>query len=296
MQVVVVDSCPCCASRRLAWPYLKNEETVDAFRLLSHRKYGGYMDGWEQTLSLCVAMCSDCGHIWHHTHPDQDALFGMYAHGRRLKGGVANVVPSMRMVSTMRGLRHYCNSSMEKPTLLDYGSGAGRWSVAAVRAGFRVTAYEPETTRQGQIMDIEVLDSLQALEGRHYDVINLEQVLEHIPDPAASLKILKQFSHPSTVVRVSVPDVSRLGSRLWDGFPFNGESMHILSPYEHLHGFRQSSLLALMKSAGLRRCADIRLMMCLPRYVLEQAAIHVGSPFGRTTVIAKFQNDRHISP
>ena len=292
MQVIRVDTCPCCGAQDIDWPLRRNESLVEAFRLLSHHKYNGYMDGWEQQLSLAMASCRCCWHLWHHTRPDQEALFGMYAHGKRLNGISVSPRPSGRMLSTMRGLFRYCTSADGSATLLDYGSGGGRWAAAAHQAGFRVTAYEPATSRQGQNGDVELVGSLQAVEGRRFDVINLEQVLEHIPDPVRDLRALKQYCHAGPVLRISVPDVARLGKRLWDGFPFNGRTMHVLSPYEHLHGFRQSSLQALLKTVGLEPCADWRLPLCLPRYALQRWAITLGSPFSRTTVLARFlRND-----
>ena len=137
-----------------------------------------------------------------------------------------------------------------------------------------MNTYEPATSRQGQISDVELVCSLQAVEGHRFDVINLEQVLEHILDPVSDLRALKHYCHADTVLRISVPDVARLGKRLWDGFPFNGRTMHVLSPYEHLHGFRQSSLQAMMKAVGLEPCADWRLTLCLPRYALVSGLLH----------------------
>jgi hypothetical protein len=192
------------------------------------------------------------------------------------------------MLSTMRGLFRYCTPADKSATLLDYGSGGSRWAIAAYQAGFRVTAYEPAVSRQVLNGGIELVGSLQAVEGRRFDVINLEQVLEHIPDPVRDLNALKQHCHAYTVLRITVPDVARLGKRLWDGFPFNGITMHILSPYEHLHGFRQLSFQALLKAAGLEPCADWRLALCLPRYALKRWAITLGSPFSHTAVLARF--------
>ena len=294
MQPVTVDACPCCGEQETDWPLQRNEGGVESFRLLSRVKYGGCMDGWEQSLSLVMAQCRCCGHIWHHTRPDQNSLFEMYAQGKRLKGGAASTTPSARMLASLRGLFRYSASINKNKTLLDFGSGAGRWSVAAHQAGFCVTAYEPASSRQGRVGDIEVVDTLAVIKGRCFDVINLEQVLEHVPDPASELRVLKRFCHSGTVLRISVPDVERLGDRLRQGFPFDGKAMHILSPYEHLHGFRRSSLMELLRTVGLEKCADWRLCFCLPRYALERGAIGLGSPFGRTTVLARFAYDQSV--
>lgn len=289
MQVITVNSCPCCGGRDLDWPFHRDARVVEAFRLLSQIKYGGYMDGWEQHLSLVMAQCRRCGHIWHHTRPDQNALFDMYAHGKRRKGHTVPTRPSARMLSTMRGLFRYCAQTDRETTFLDYGSGAGRWSVAAREAGFRVTAYEPSTIRQVNADGIEVISTLQEIKGRCFDVINLEQVLEHVPDPASDLRRLKQICHSDTVLRISVPDIARYGKKLWTGFPFDGKTMHALSPYEHLHGFRQTSLRALLQAVGLLPCTGWRLALCFPRYVLERFTIGMGAPFGRTLVLARFR-------
>ncbi len=289
IRVVTVDSCPCCAARKLEWPQRRNQLLVESFLRLSREKYGGCMDGWEQDLSLDMARCGRCGHIWHHMQPDQDALFQMYAQGRRLKGGEPSTQPTSRMLATMTGLLRLGRTGAPQPTLLDYGSGAGRWSVAARRAGFRVTAYEPSAGRQRDAGGVEVIGSLGILAGRTFDVINLEQVLEHLPDPVSSLRGLREYCHDQTVLRISVPDVARLGTALWRGYPFDGKAMHMLSPFEHLHGFQRSSLLALIDRAGLRPCSGLRLLRSCPRYVAERAAIALGSPYGRTTALAQFR-------
>jgi hypothetical protein len=278
-----------CGGKRLGWPIARSDKRVGAFRLLSRSKYGGYMDGWEDHLSLAIAQCKDCKHTWHHTCPSQKALFGMYANGIRLSGRPASTQPTPRMLYSMRGLHEYCLSwGSSQPTLLDYGSGAGRWANASHQAGFHVTAYEPVSNRAGTDGGIELVFALDKLGDRRFDIINLEQVLEHLPDPAATLRDLQRYCHQRTVLRISVPDLQRLGTKLWKGFPFDGKSVHILSPYEHIHGFRRSSLLALLREVGMQPCTDWRLLFCLPRYSLERVAIRFGSPFARTAILAHY--------
>ncbi len=284
MQVITVNACPCCGGEKFVLHNFKNDRAIDAFRQLSKRKYAGFMDGWEDQLSLDIAECSCCGHLWHHTRPDQQTLFGMYAQGRRLKGGTASTHPTSRMNSTMRGLFKICRGKK----LLDYGSGAGRWSSAAQRAGFEVVAYEPASGRQGLTEVVETVDSLSAIQERRFDAINLEQVLEHVPDPASILDEIRQFSHSETVVRIAVPDVGLSRRNLWDDFPFNGETMHILSPFEHLHGYCEQSFNTLLTRVGLRPCAITTLLFSCPHYAIKKYAARFGVPYGRTMILARF--------
>ena len=290
MQGILVNECPCCGSEEIKFPFQLNENTAERFRLLSRLKYGGFMDGWETRLSLTLAQCERCAHIWHYTRPDQDSIFNMYAQGKRLNRSAASTNSSARIRWSVSRLFDYCTSPIDDKSFLDFGSGAGRWSAAAQQAGFHVTAYEPVLSRQSRNGGIEVVGALAEIEGRRFNVINLEQVLEHVPYPAEVLRTLERFCYPDTVLRISVPDVQRLGNRLWLGFPFNGENMHILSPFEHLHGFRHSSLTALLKTVGLKACADWRLGLYLPDYVVKRCTIGLGLPFSRTMVLARFSS------
>jgi len=127
MQVISIDTCPCSGAQDIDWPLGRNESLVEAFRLLSHRKNDFYMDGWEQQLSLAMASCRCCGYVWHHTRPDQEALFEMYSHGKRLKGISVSSRAIARIIINLRRLFRYCTSANRVAALLDYGSGGGRW-------------------------------------------------------------------------------------------------------------------------------------------------------------------------
>jgi len=136
---------------------------------------------------------------------------------------------------------------------LDFGSGLGRWSRAAVLEGFSVTAYEPSLER-GSEKDtpFELVHSIAELKNRKFDAIQLEQVLEHVPDPLITLKMLLKFCKPHTVVRITVPNLLRDQDRenIWVTWPFDGKSPHFLAPFEHLHGFTPRSLDIIINRAG----------------------------------------------
>ena len=72
---------------------------------------------------------------------------------------------------------------------------------------------------------LEVLSDLNNLDNIKFDIINLEQVLEHIPNPADVLKKLCKFANNKTIFRIRVPNIDR--SKEGKSFFKNGPIMVI---------------------------------------------------------------------
>ncbi|MFM1752899.1 MAG: hypothetical protein RL119_1861, partial [Actinomycetota bacterium] len=130
---------------------------------------------------------------------------------------------------------------------------------AAVASGFEVVAFEPSLERAasfGVEFGYRGVNSLSEIQGEKFDAINCEQVLEHVDEPRSVMETFRSLSGPLTVVRITVPNASCLlrSDKTLGLFPFDGERPHLLSPYEHLHGFTPKSLGWLVRAAGLRKC------------------------------------------
>lgn len=288
MKRVDVANCPCCGGGESQLVIERSPERIGRFLLLSQRKYGGFMDGWEAELSLEVHRCMSCGHLWFRQQPDQQSLFAMYAHGQRLKGRPAATQPSGAMVSSMTALQRLVRARSSGTSLLDFGSGSGRWARAAVQAGFDVAAYEPAPERSSACDDIQWFSLLPDIGERTFNIINLEQVLEHVPDPVGLMRRIRTHATPETILRISVPDVARHAGDLAADFPFDGERMHILSPFEHLSGFCQASFLKMLERSGLAPLSVGETAICCPSYSVKRLMAGVGLPWGRTAVLARY--------
>ncbi len=254
MEVLRFDDCPACGAKSSTTAFTPDASAWDRFRLLSQHKYQGYMDTWPESLSLEVRRCGQCGHFWQHTQPDFPTLLGMYQKGVSLREKDPAREPDATMLDSMGALyRLAIHNAGEHPTLLDYGSGRGRWTRAAAKAGFCVYAYEPSASRANEgAGDFPTVNNLEELGGTRFDVIILEQVLEHTQEPLKVLRGLSPNMKPRTLLRITVPNVMKIQNQgIWEEFPFDGRNMHIMSPYEHLQGFTPTSLQALLQKAGL---------------------------------------------
>lgn len=250
-----LDNCPACSLANTVIVAELNEERRARFVSFSQIKFGGLLECWLDEILPVVLRCKDCGHCWYRHQPEPEQLGQMYASSRPLTPNVrTSREPLATMIAEMNRLFHLVGGRHGSAlTLLDYGSGFGRWARAAVQVGFVVTAFEPSAERgaEEQVL-FELIHDRARLRGRRFSVIQLEQVLEHTSDPLATLNEIKDYCTHGTVVRVTVPNVLRApeGKNLWANWPFDGKSPHVLAPFEHLHGFTPRSLSILVRRAG----------------------------------------------
>lgn len=254
----VVDRCPACDNGNPQIAAVLDAAKLERFVEFDRRKYGGLLTTWLEEVAPLVLRCPSCGHCWYKYQPEPRQLAQMYGSARSLIDNSVAISrdPTPQMVAEMRRLRSITGGLADPPVLLDYGSGFGRWARAAIDAGFQVVAFEPSQERGGEGGDVpfELVHDLQSLHARQFDAIQLEQVLEHVPDPLTTLKSLRDLCHSRTVLRVTVPNIFRAteGRDIWRDWPFNGSAPHILAPFEHLHGFTPASLRMLAVRAGFR--------------------------------------------
>jgi SAM-dependent methyltransferase len=200
------------------------------------------------------------------------------------------------MIRTMSRLYKLLKlKQIRNPSLLDYGSGGGRWSQAAAQAGFHVCAYEPVGNRSAAVHEsgsLIVVNNINDLQDQKFDLINLEQVLEHIISPLDTLESLRTVCHAKTLIRITVPNLTRYAGDLWESFPFDGRRIHILSPYDHLHGFSARSLDELLSRAGYIRILRAAVWLTHPVYMGRYIAGRLFSKLGMTTALARHGYDK----
>lgn len=139
---------------------------------------------------------------------------------------------------------------------LDFGSGWSEWLSVARAFGCDVAGAELSETRQAHAstLGIPMLD-WEEIGRRRFDVINLEQVLEHLVDPIEVLSHLRDSLEKNGILRVSVPDGRKMAARLAPLTPtMSVEPGYLMpvQPLEHLNCFTHASLAAIGQSAGLR--------------------------------------------
>jgi SAM-dependent methyltransferase len=133
-------------------------------------------------------------------------------------------------------------------TVLDVGSGLGVFPARMRERGWRVTALDPdaravEHTRRVVGVEAVQADFFEANQLGSFDLVTLNKVLEHVPDPVAMLARTRNFLAPGGTVYVEVPDGE--GAAADPGGPGREEFF-----IEHLHVFSEGSAARLAGLAG----------------------------------------------
>lgn len=193
---VHVECCPLCGGRTFE-PF---ERHLDA--------------GRELTYVLCPA----CGLVLQSPHMSEEALAEFYAAGYRtlVQGTEAATDKDLRIqAGRARSLASYCRSVVpDVRRHLDIGSSSGALLRAISReygsAGIGVepgASYRDLAARRGT-QTVAALEDLGAERGGSFDLVSMIHVLEHLPDPVAGLReVRERWMAPGGWLLIEVPNL-----------------------------------------------------------------------------------------
>jgi SAM-dependent methyltransferase len=155
---------------------------------------------------------------------------------------------SLAAEQKLRYVRRFCDGG----TLIDVGASYGHFLAPASAAfdarGFEVNGEAVEFSRR--TFNVEnMTGSLYAwppaLESPA-DVITCWDVIEHVEDPGAALRIMGAHLKPGGWLFLSTPDAGSWLARIL------GRRWHYLDPLQHINVFSRRNLAALVEANGLR--------------------------------------------
>lgn len=140
---------------------------------------------------------------------------------------------------------------------LDFGMGWGRWCRMA--RGFGCQVYGTELSNErinfAQSQGISVL-SWDDIADHEFDVINTEQVFEHIAEPLSTLQYLSKALAAGGVLKISVPNGERILDLLkapnWSAPKGSSRSLNAVAPLEHINCFNHEALVRMGQRASLK--------------------------------------------
>jgi 2-polyprenyl-3-methyl-5-hydroxy-6-metoxy-1,4-benzoquinol methylase len=136
-------------------------------------------------------------------------------------------------------------------TLLDVGCGNGRFLGVMRLLGWRVHGIEPdarsaEIARRASGARVDAQLDAGLYQPAFFDVITMNHVLEHIPDPVAALETCLALCRPGGRIGIVVPNWRALGHRIFR------RDWYALEPPRHVVMYEPATLGRALEHAGFR--------------------------------------------
>jgi len=187
--------------------------------------------------------CSTCGHWWHSPVPNQEVLSKLYGQASPfvVSSGAKQKYLTKITVDAFSG---YVLGRVNNLTgnYLEIGPGGG-----ALLRQFRVMGYNCYGVDPGQwVVDSTIVSNLENLPNNlRFNVLVLQDVLEHVYDPVELLSKLRCMLAKHAVVFCSFPCKDSRPARI------RKTAWNMVRPYGHLHYFSFDSAKKMFSSANL---------------------------------------------
>ena len=202
-------------------------------------------------LATRIAVCPECGLGRLHPMPSEAEIRSFYPdryYGEPGRKFWPSVEALLRVVGS-RHVRFLSRGLPEGGRILDVGCGRGVHLAALADRGFEVHGFElSESAARGADPRAKLTIAPDLAEARYpaasFDSVILWHVLEHLPDPVATLAEIRRILRPGGQLVVAVPNFSSLQAR------WAGPGWFHLDPPRHLYHFPIAALERLLASSG----------------------------------------------
>lgn len=203
-----------------------------------------------------LARCLTCGMIWDPFPPeDLGSVYGEnYFVNENPKGGYANYFEGMNINKrTFYERIKRINKKVEnKGKMLDVGSALGDSLVEAQKLGWKeVYGVElsefaaKKSAKRGLNIKAGTLKSAK-YQSNFFDAVTMQDVIEHVSDPADEAKEIKRILKPSGFVFIVTPDIGGFWHKIL------GSLWYHYKPGEHIMYFSQKTLAKVLIDAGFK--------------------------------------------
>lgn len=162
---------------------------------------------------LYIYKCCSCGHLQKAPNKYIDNIYIKYKSNDLIDGmdqiKFTGESPSFRTDIILKELKAYIK---DKKTILDIGTGTGVFLSSCERlTNLELNAFDLNETNKEKVLSINNVKAFYSgsIENikKHFDIISLIHVLEHIEDPKKFLKTLKSKLNKNGILIIQVPYV-----------------------------------------------------------------------------------------
>ena len=201
-----------------------------------------------------IVRCRNCGLVYVGAPPRPQELLELYGEAyyedEQARGYGGYGAAETRKRHHSRGLLDQLESFRPPGDLLEVGCAYGYFLDEARRRGWRVRGVEPaaharQIARERLGLDVfsEPFTTLP-VRPESLDALVLWDVIEHLPDPRATVERAKAWLRPAGIIALSTGNIGSLTARL------QGADWSLMTPPWHQFFFSKETLARLLESAG----------------------------------------------
>ena len=237
--------------------------------LFSFFEYRNYPKNYIKEAAYVLMECDRCGLIYQRYSPNDklsNEIYNNWIVKRRtanIKDYSFNPFSVQNTIRNISEIHQLINFSLKKPSqlkVLDFGMGWGGWCKAAQLMGLE--AYGTEINKKQieyfKTQGLKVID-WKEIPDYNFDIININQVLEHVPNPSLIISHVKKGLTFDGIIKIGVPDAQNIKSNLKKDFQSQwfyakGESYSLnpVEPLQHLNAFNYKALKYIMSQHGFQ--------------------------------------------
>ena len=238
-------SCPVCASER--------REILIEFSAKSISSENAAAFGYDAGFIFPIVKCEDCDFVYSSRLLSRQQYQARY---ETLTNHAASHANELRPKLYLKYLEDWLSIAQvilrgrdtTELRVLDYGCGWGSFLKMISYPGIIGYGLDFDQIKREGARKIGVNIVSTPAEEEPYDLIVLNQVLEHLPEPLETVKELAAALKPDGHIWVSVPfNTPGLKADLEKGAPYR----RVIDPWEHLNYFTRHSLVSVFREAKL---------------------------------------------
>lgn len=180
-------------------------------------------------------------------------IAGQYGYGAAAAGMIQRGVGQMLRLLPIR--RRYADEEarylqhVEGGRILDVGCGSGEWLLKMMQLGWECSGcdFDAAAIRLARERGVDArTGAVEVLEfpNNFFDAITLNHVIEHLPDPIATLEACERLLKPGGALFVATPNAASLSHRIF------GAQWRGLEPPRHLAIFTPPALILAVEESG----------------------------------------------
>ena len=158
--------------------------------------------------------------------PDPEKLQKYYeteeyiSHTDSKKNAFEKIYQLIKKYSLNKKIKLVNKHTSKKGSMLDIGAGTGDFLLAAKKNGWITEGIEPNENARNLAKGkkIQLVDDINNLNGKKYDVITMWHVLEHIPNLIEHIKTLQNLLIDEGVLIIAVPNYKSYDANYYKEF------------------------------------------------------------------------------